>query len=233
MPPSPDDDPIKSAAQGITEGTLSWAKAEISAWVKKFLHREVAFIQDEDTISLALKQYRSQERELYTKYITDKNFQFLAIMGMTLRQVENNQVKLQNLRDKIHSKYSAQGLRIAQAVENELLLTLIGILIPRIKVVVDLQKILDDLLKSVDKYVVFIKHTDDVDEKTTVLKTRLDVSVPPVFVFCGAGTAMNKAMEIRRNLERQVTGYSFFENRANTRVAIMLVSKELIELISD
>jgi FixJ family two-component response regulator len=114
---------------GATKGALDWSVEFIKSLVEKFKDRKIAFIEDEETIKIVKEQYNSGELNFYKAYIQDKELLFIVKLGLTLRRMESDSQRRNNLRDKIFRKYEIRGLRIAQFVENGILNRYIGILI--------------------------------------------------------------------------------------------------------
>lgn len=67
------DDPIESATSGLVKGTLDWSIEFIKNLATRFKDKKLAFIQDEDTITLVKEQYNSGELSIYKNYIEDKD----------------------------------------------------------------------------------------------------------------------------------------------------------------
>ena len=85
---SSNQDPLSSAAKGITEGFLQFGKEQIKEWVRKFKERSLAFIEDQETIDLAKEQRTTGEGEFFKKYVADNDSRILFQLGLSLRQLE-------------------------------------------------------------------------------------------------------------------------------------------------
>ena len=134
------EDPVESLASGAAKGTLEWTSEFIKSLTLKFKDRKLAFIQDSETIQTVKEQYNSGELNFYKVYIRDKELLFLVKLGLTLRSLEKNDEKRQNLRNKIFKRYELFGLHIAQFVENGILNRYAAILLDNLKSVDDLKK---------------------------------------------------------------------------------------------
>jgi len=112
------EDPLASASRGALRGFLDWSEEKIKELVVKFNNRDIAFVEDPKTINLAKKQRKTSEWSLFIKYIEDPDLRILFQMGLTLRRLEKQQKQRESLRIKIHNKYGAKGLHIAQFIQN-------------------------------------------------------------------------------------------------------------------
>ena len=98
------DDPIASITAGAVEGTLKVSGESIKSWIKKFKDKKLAFIRDEDTIKVVKEQLSSGELNFYQSYVENRETLFIVQLGLTLRRVEGDSIRRQNLRDKIVTK---------------------------------------------------------------------------------------------------------------------------------
>jgi len=105
-----------------------------------------------------------------------------------LRKFENDDKKLKYLRDKIHERFDTKGLRIAQVIQNETLLKFSGTLL-KINNVAGITHTIEDLLNNVDRDVVFIKETDEVENLYDELKTKIYANLPRILLLISKGSA--------------------------------------------
>src|SRR3989344_6844103 len=97
-------DDVKNIAEGATKGLLDWTKEQILEFVNKINNKDLIFIQDNETIDLVKEQLKTGEWDVYNKYVKDTKLRILIQTGLTLRRLEQNKEKLQNLRNKLISK---------------------------------------------------------------------------------------------------------------------------------
>lgn len=190
-------DPVEDAAAGTVKGFLDWTVDQIKSLAEKFRNREIAFIQDEETIRIVKEQYNSGELNFYKTYIEDKELLFLVKIGMTLRQLERNYDRKQNLRTKIYTKYEAKGLHIAQFVENGILNRYIGILIDNLISIEDFKRKIKSILENIDGHVLFVKTDDRERLVIQTVKTKIFANSPTIFIVSG----ILSAAEIVRKCE--------------------------------
>lgn len=182
-------DPVERAASGAVKGALDWTADSIKNLVKKLRDGNLAFIQDEETIEIVKEQYNSGELNFFKIYIENKDMLFLVKLGLTLRRLENNIERLQNLRSKILHKYQVKGLHIAQFVENGLLNRYIGILIDNLTSVEDFKRRIMDILDNIEKYVLFVQTNDREREIIKMATTKIHANTPTVFIISGISSA--------------------------------------------
>ncbi|MFH1365472.1 MAG: hypothetical protein ABIH28_02735, partial [archaeon] len=138
------EDFVSDIAEGTTKGILDWSEKKIDAFIQKFKDKKLAFIQDNETIQIVKEQFNSGELNFYKNYIENKELLFMVKLGLTLRKLEGNVDRRQNLRKKIFNKYEIKGLHIAQFVENGILNRYTAILIDNLLSIEDLKKKIED-----------------------------------------------------------------------------------------
>ena len=110
-------EPDEKVIAGMTKGTLQYAEEKIRELVKRFLNRELAFVEDPETITLAKIQRESPEWDLFKKYVDAYNLRILFLMGLTLRALEKAGKPLDTLKRSIMRVYGQKGLHIAYFVQ--------------------------------------------------------------------------------------------------------------------
>jgi hypothetical protein len=195
------EDPVESIASGITRGALEWTSDFINSLALKFRDKKLAFIQDSETIQIVKDQYNSGELNFYKVYIQDKDLLFIVKLGLTLRSLEKNDEKRQNLRNKVFKKYELKGLHVAQFVENGILNRYAAILLDNLKSVDDLKKKIEDTLRNIDKHILFVKWDDNERTVVEMARTNVFANSPHIFVISG----VSSAAEIVRKCEETIT----------------------------
>ena len=140
---------IEDVSKGVTKGVLEFSKNEVISLIKKLKERKLAFIEEQKTIEIVKEQYRSGESKFYEIYIKDKNLLLLVRLGLTLRKLENDKERLQNLRDKILKRYDIEGLHLAEFVQNGVLNKYISILLEELTSLKKLEEEIQEILKSI------------------------------------------------------------------------------------
>ncbi len=183
------DDFVSEAFKGTTKGFLEWTFDRVSSLVKKFKEKKLAFIKEPTTIEVVREQYRSGEGKFYQRYVKDKDLLFLIRMGLTMRKIEDDDERYTNLREKIHSKFKVEGLHIAEFVQNRLLNRYVGILIDELESLGKLGKEIEEVLKEIDKHVLFVKTFEKPSDVITKTLTIITSHSPRIFVVSGKGPA--------------------------------------------
>lgn len=201
------DDPIESIASGTVKGGLEWTSEFIKSLINKFKDGKLAFIQDEETIKLVKEQYNAGELSFYKKYISDKELLFMVKMGLTLRKLENNLERKQNLRGKLLIKYDVKGLHIAQFVENGLLNRYTGILIDNLTSVEDFKDKILRVLNNIEKYVLFVQTTDNERNVIHSASTVIASHSPSIFIISGISSAAKTVRKCEEKLKELLKNY--------------------------
>jgi len=227
-----EDRTIKDIAEGATKGVLNWTKEftkdQIRSLINKFRHKDIAFIQDIETISVVKEQLRSGEWDISSKYVKDKSLRLLIQMGLTLRKLENGKKfdKLLNLRGKILSKFGSRGLHIAQFVQNGMLTAYLGAVISKISNKNDLINQIEEILNNIDKFVVFIQEKDNSDRKVEEIKTRIYANNPATFMIFGKHSAIKIVKEIRAQLIELFKEHSIDSTNRDAGEYIVILQKK-------
>jgi hypothetical protein len=219
---------LQAAAAGVAQGTLSFTKDTIKEWVKKLQAGRLAFIQDNDTITLVKEQLKTGEWSLCSQYIQDGDLRLLVQMGLTLRKLDQmkDEVALQNLRKKIRYKHTTKGLHIAQFVQNKILNRFVGKIIDKTSSVSELIKQIEDLLNNLDQYTAFIKTDQDAEEEATKILSRIQALVPKYFIVFTSKTAIESGVAIWKYLLSRAQEYEIVTEQDQDRFLIFLFKEE-------
>ncbi len=215
---------LNDAAAGVMSGALSWGEAKIKEYAKKLRNKELAFIQDSQTIELVKEQLRSGEWSLYRNYLKDKELKLLVQMGLTLRKLEGDKdhEPLHNLRDKIRRKYGTAGLHIAEFVEANVLKQFIGTIADKAPTEIELCERVENLLCHLETQTIFVKQDDDLHGVLQRITTRLDAHAPETFIVFTNRSAVPKGQSIRQALASSRGDYEVEVEESSTRFLIIL-----------
>ena len=203
-------DPLVSAAEGVARAFLGLTGEKIKRLAARFRKNDIAFVEDPEIINLAKKQRKTSEWKLFITFIGDDktDLRVLFQMGLTLRGLESEQQKVKSLRNTILKKYGRQGLHIAQFVQNGFFGKLVGNILQRTPSMDELKSEIENLLVNIEKSVIFIKQTDDVEKKTEEIVIKIIAHSPKTFIICGSGSAMAKCEEVKKTVMRRISGYT-------------------------
>ncbi|MBM3233893.1 hypothetical protein FJZ19_02240 [Candidatus Pacearchaeota archaeon] len=201
------DDPIESAAAGITKGIIELSSEKIKEWIRKFKDRKLAFIQDKSVIEVVKEQYASGESKFYSKYIKNKDILFLTRLGLTLRKIENDIERVTNLQQKILKKYEVRGLHISYFVQNGILNRYIGLLIEDISSEEELEEKILNILENIEKHTLFVTGQDKPERVIQSALTIVSSHNPTIFIVSGIGSASKIVKECSQKLESLMTNY--------------------------
>ena len=201
------EEPLESVSKGATKALLEYTESKIKTWITKFRNRELAFVQDPETINLAKEQRKTSEWNLFKEYIDDPDLRILFQMGLTLRRLEKQNKQLESLRQKIKNKYDLKGLHIAQFIQNGFFGKYIGNILERASTPQELKFEIESLLENIEKTVVFIKQDDDEEKRTELIVTKILANSPKTFIVCSTKSAMGKCEEIKKRVMRRIADY--------------------------
>lgn len=193
---------------GTVKGLLDFSAEQIGSFVKRLKEKKFGFIGEERTIEIAREQYKSGEAKFYHGYIHDKPLLFLVGMGLTLRKIEEDLPKRQNLRTKILRKFQLKGLHIAEFVQNGILNRYIAILLELVDSIKDLEIQIDEVLKNIDKHSLFVQGVDRIGEVIRKSINITDSHSPTIFVISGEGLSAELLQKDFKKIEDSLKRYS-------------------------
>lgn len=220
------DNPISEMAEGTTKGLLDWSTDKIIQFVQKLKDKKLAFIEEKNTIEVVKEQYHSGEVKFYQKYIHDKNLLFLVRIGLALRKIENDEDRVQNLRNKIYNKYDSNGLHIAQFVQNGILNRYFGLLIEQLLSEEDLAKKMFNILTKINEHSLFVSSNAKVAEIVRKVSTIVDSHQPSIFVIAGTKSAAKIVSDSVSPLETVMEDYEL-ERFSQENKEILFFKKKL------
>lgn len=209
--PSQSSDPIASIAKGATIGTLDWTKEQIKAAIERIKNHEFAFIEDRETINEVKEEAHTEEFKLYSTYIRDKELKKLARLGLTLRKYNNADApaKVKNLRYAIVKRFGGDGLRVAEFISSKRLSRYIASIVTSGDIsTIDMSKRVEELLKKIDRFAIFVKSDDDVNKRFDQIKAILYANNPEIFILTGTRTARQTVSELKHRINTEMYGYT-------------------------
>jgi len=203
-------DPLESISKGATKGVIEWSSQQIKELVRKFNDRELLFIEDKETIDIVKNQRKKPELNFYRKYIKDHDLRLQVEMGFSLRQLGNEPDKLGDLKEKIVRRYGREGVYVAEFVQLGVFTKYASLLLGDTQNEKELEDGLNEILKNIEKYVLFVKASDDEKRSSGVVVSRINSNIPRVFILFSKGSvANNKAKRILEFVKTQILGYGF------------------------
>ncbi len=201
------DDPTAKIAEGVTTAIIKLTAEQIKALVIKFQNKDIAFIEDPSIILRIKAQRDTPSWKFYEMYVKDPNLRIQIQLGLTLRGYTKNNDKpnIEKLRSKIVKKYDIPGLHIAEYVSSNVLSKYIGSLIDTTS---STQQIIDkvtDVLKNVERDVVFITAgEDEIEETAALILLRINANVPNSLIITSARGAMKTHTKILEQISGKI-----------------------------
>ena len=186
-------------ARGAVRGALDWTTEQVEAFAAKLLNRDLAFVQNEQTIDQIQEERKGEEYLILKQHISNPRLRVLVVMGLTLRRLERDPAdkrRLHSLRNKILRKYGASALRAAELVQRGIVGILYMTIISESRSPADISTAIENLLENVDQYAVFIQERDGIRATVDDLVIRIRANQPRTFVILGYGVAIEKAKKV-------------------------------------
>ncbi len=199
---------ISDAFEGGIKGLIKLSIEEVKDLVYKYRNKDLLFIGKKETIERLKKERNSEEWKLFDKYIKDKKLRILVQMGLTMRDLENDDPEeISRLQEVIVNTHGSRGIHIAHFVQTGFLSNYIGTVITENISEKALREGLEETLRAVDKYIVFIKNPDKIEETARILQQRIEVNLPKVLIMYSLKSATKNAKKIKGILEEKIEHY--------------------------
>ena len=221
--------PIKDFGQGVGEGIgNSVINKNILLLIEKFKNRKLAFIQERSTINKARELLNSKEQNFYKTYIQNKEKQILAVIGLTLRKLDQEESydRRDNLAKKVSKKYGRKGLHLSYLVQNGVLSKYIINILEEIGDAELFEERLNNFLENLENFVYFVHSEQKSERVVEILKTRLIANGPDQFIISGMGFATNIVSDIF-NLMKEIFSQPYeFEIYSGKKREIIFMNRK-------
>jgi len=190
-------------------GTLDWTLDKIKSVVNQITSRDLIFIQDNETIDTAKEQRNTGEFAIYSPYIKKNDYRILFQLGLTLRKIEEDVKKRENLRSKIYNKYDEKGLHIAELVQNAILNKYLGNMLERANTPKKITFEIGNLFDNIEKFTSFIQTgAMPLDKKANEVSSKIQSFSPKTFILSSREGAMENCRAIKERVEKIILGYN-------------------------
>lgn len=201
------EDSVESTVKGATKGLLEWTEEKIIQAVKQFIDKNIAFVEDPETIKLMKEQREKGELDIFKGYIKDKDLHVLFQMGLVLRHLEKENKDFEPLKKKIKKKYFEKGLRVAYFVQNGLFNKYIGNLLDKGLSSTEIKSEIENLFENIDNVVAFVSHTDKIVQKINEIITKIQAHSPETFIISSIGAAIDVCEQIKNGVMQGIINY--------------------------
>jgi phage-related protein len=201
-------DPVKSIAEGATKGALDYLDDKIKGYVTKLRNRELAFVEDIQTIKTAKESKDASEYKFFKQYLESSDYRVQFLLGLTLRRFEKDNKRLTRLRDKIVLKYGEKGLHIAQFVQNGLANNYLGNILETSTIdPEDLTSEIEKLFDNIENIANYVEQFDNVDKKVKEIVTKINAFAPKTYVICSSKLAMEQGQKVLKGVLKEIQNY--------------------------
>lgn len=206
----PSANPVEDISKGVAKAAFEIGEEKLKAFVDSFLHGELAFIEDKETIEIVRNQRKKPEWLLYRQYIKDPDLRLQIEMGFSLRQMENDKEKLTKFKSKIYWKYKSKGLHVAELVQRGIFGRYIGLLLENSADEKEIEERIESILNDIEKYVVFVQATDNPKYLSTTIAGRINTLLPKAMIIFSRGVDAKSTTNIAlKDVKKHIKGYKF------------------------
>lgn len=200
-------DPVAGAARGVTRAAIDYTEEKLKAWIAKFRNKELAFVEDQDSINIAKELRTRPEYEFFSTYIEDRSQRVLFQMGLLLRELETNTDRLQTARTRIRNNYGLKGLHFAQLVQSGSFSRYIASIFDKFATKQQLKFEIINLIEKIDTMVTFVMEMDNVEDQSNTIITRIRANSPNTYIVCSFRSAISKCDKVMENVWKEITTY--------------------------
>lgn len=212
---------LTDATAGVSKAVIELTLEKLNEFVARIKNRDLAFIEDESTITRVNLINNSGELEYYKDFVKDKDQLRLVKMGLTLRKLEEDgdHKRLQSLSGKIRKKYEVEGLHAAQFVQNDILSKYIGNYIKTANSKDDIRKGIAKILGNIEQYALFVKEDYNSNSDIIIPSVQIaNVHKPSIFIICGMGPAGDLIIDCEAELVSSLRNYALEKNIRKEKV---------------
>jgi hypothetical protein len=207
------DNSVGDITAGVTKGFLDWTEEKIKRSPALLQNRDIAFVEEPETIKIVLEQRRSPEWMLFQKYVKDSRLRILFQTGLTLRKIEKNKTKEKNLKEKILKKYDNEGLLISRFVQTGVFLKYFE---HRLKVAKTTEQLSSDILATLndlEKMTTFIQSRDNIDKEVEKIVIRINSNMPRTYIISANESVKYKGNQVVEKVKSRISGYTVESNK--------------------
>lgn len=226
------EDPIRSAAEGVTLGALEFSKQQLLDWLKQFRNKKLAFIKNADNIQLVKETRNSSEYSVLKEFVPEGPYSIQVQMGLALRQIANDQKRAEQLADRIYKTYGYSGRHIAEitqmGITNQLLKHHVELYRKPEEVTMRLTYFFD----HIEDLVIFIRTTDKPNAIVSVILTRIESFTTHIMILVGSGYAQDIVLKILKIIKDETRGYGIEVRQEGLQIMAFIFTPELKARIS-
>lgn len=224
-------DPIKSATEGVAKAGIDWTEEKVYAFLKKFRDHKLAFIKDSDNIELVKEERKSSEFSILKPFVP--KFYYVHIqMGLTLRQIATEKVRVKALTAKIRKRFGSEGLHIAEMTQIGIMTQLLTRLSGLYRDPSEVTKRLNYFLEHAEDLALFVKNEDNPNAIIPVILSRIEASDAHIMILFGSGYARSVVENILEELDHQPRGYAIEIQQEGPQIIAFIYTPELRAKIS-
>jgi hypothetical protein len=227
----PSDSETAKVAEGVTTALVKLTAEQIKDLIFRFQNKDVAFIEDKGIILRIKAQRDTPSWKFYETYIKDPDLRIQIQLGLTLRGYtkNNDKVNIEKLRDKIHKKYSIEGLHIAEYVSSNVLSKYIITLIDTNDSIQNITKKVTEILKNIERDVIFLTNQDNAETEANIIQQRINVNVPNSLIITSSRGAIRIHEDVLRLLGEKINSnykmQSTYDTQENPIEMITFINK--------
>lgn len=207
----PQDKFIENAAKGATKAAIEYSEEKILKLAKRFLNKEISFVEDPDAINTIKIQKKMAEFQQFKHYVKDRDLRVLCQMGLTLRQYEKEGKEYYPLVKKINKKYGKEGLHVAWFIQNGLFSKYLAFLMETGVLADQIGDKILSFLQEIDSNVSFVSLKDvggkNSNNKIIKITSKINVKEPDIFIISSMGDAMPICKKIIESIKENLSDY--------------------------
>jgi len=222
---------LEEAAKGATKAALEFTEERLTSLVEKFItNRDLAFIEDKDTLRKIREQRKSSEYLVICQFIPKGWLRTLVGAGLELRELGDLHAEdnILDLRDKVRGKYGAQGLRVAELAQSGIVKQLLLRLISTHTNAKDTTKVMVEFLEHADEMTLFVEKKDAkyIRSKVRLVTRRVDINPPHMMILLARADAKKVLAQILQGIREDEGGYVIERETKGTRHSLLFLHQK-------
>lgn len=225
-------DPIKSATEGAVLATLEWTEQKVRDCVKQFQNRKLAFIKNADNIELVKDERNSSEFSIIRQFVPKGAYSIQIQMGLALREIADDQTKVNELVGKIVKKYGQAGLHVAETTEIGITTQLLAHLVKFYRDPAEVKGKFIYFLNHIEELVIFVKKKGNPHAINAMITHRIDAFTTHIIIVFGSGYAKDIVVEALKLVKKNPRGFFIEVTEKGLQITAFIFTPELKARIS-
>lgn len=210
------------AATGAAREATKLVATSVSKVVSSIREGKLAALGSRATVQQLVDKRGAPEAADWKPFLTTREQRDMVCAGLHLRAIATDQDVVRDVREAILQEYGPKHLRLAEAVQAELIDPILSSLKKYSRTPVEYANRAVGAFQDIDRHLLLVKDRDVVDVAAAQVRWRLQQEQPPVFVIAGSGGMVETATTIAHAAQDGTLDYDLTTTTERNRIYHLL-----------